>query len=80
MNAILAFKALEDDDIENCPCGTELRDRLNAFHHGLMSQVSLTALQEAAEEAEAVTDEKPSMCLFSFCCFFNTLKYHIRPS
>lgn len=61
MNAILSFKNLEEDDIENCPCGTELRDKLNAFHKGLMSQVSLTALQEAAAEADEASEEKPGI-------------------
>lgn len=50
MNAILGFKNLEDGDIENCPCGDELRERLNGFHEQLMSKVSLLALQEPQEE------------------------------
>lgn len=50
MNAILAFKKLEEEDKENCPCGDDLRERLNKFHGSLMKQVSLTALQEPQEE------------------------------
>nr|XP_026484093.1 ryanodine receptor isoform X5 [Vanessa tameamea] len=46
MNAILSFKHLEDDDPENCPCGEELVSRMNEFHEGLMTHVSLHALQE----------------------------------
>lgn len=60
MNAILGFKNLEEDDVENCPCGTDLREKLNDFHSRLMSQVSLTALQESMENEEEKTNEKPS--------------------
>lgn len=61
MNAILNFKNLEEDDTESCPCGTELRDKLNSFHGKLMSQVSLSALQESGEGGdEAAENEKPS--------------------
>ena len=62
MNAILGFKNLEDDDVENCPCGIELREKLNAFHSKLMSQVSLTALQEPLESEDEETSDKPSEC------------------
>lgn len=51
MNAILDFKNLEDDDIENCPCGVDLKDKLMEFHANFMGKVSLNALQEP-EEAE----------------------------
>lgn len=61
MNAILGFKNLEEDDTENCPCGVELREKLNTFHSELMTQVSLSALQEATEiTEEEVQSEKPS--------------------
>lgn len=60
MNAILGFKNLEEDDTENCPCGVELREKLNAFHSRLMSQVSLTALQEPEENEDDKSKEKPS--------------------
>lgn len=54
MNAILDFKNLEEEDKENCPCGDELRERLNKFHEGLMKQVSLNALQEPQEEVSTI--------------------------
>ncbi|KAK6622641.1 hypothetical protein RUM43_008483 [Polyplax serrata] len=60
MNAILGFKNLEEDDTENCPCGVELREKLNAFHSRLMSQVSLTALQEPEENEDDKSKEKPT--------------------
>lgn len=64
MNAILSFKNLQDDDLENCPCGLELKERLNDFHSRLMSQVSLTALQEPSEnEEEDKSNEKQSKFL-----------------
>ncbi|XP_049853809.1 ryanodine receptor isoform X5 [Schistocerca gregaria] len=60
MNAILGFKNLEEEDKENCPCGEELRDQLNAFHEKLMSHVSLNALRDAEEaEENAVEVVKP---------------------
>ncbi|KAL0274261.1 UNVERIFIED_CONTAM: hypothetical protein PYX00_006731 [Menopon gallinae] len=62
MNAILGFKNLEEDDTENCPCGVELREKLNNFHAQLMSQVSLSALQEATDiTEEEVQSEKPTV-------------------
>jgi len=83
MNAILSFKALEDDDVENCPCGTDLRDRLNSFHRGLMGQVSLNALQQAAEETDSASEGKPGeyfLSLSSFAPFtrgYNTVIRHV---
>lgn len=52
MNAVLGFKNLEEDDHENCPCGDELRERMNEFHTSVMRHVSLLALQEPSEEEE----------------------------
>ena len=50
MNAILCFKNLEPDDLESCPLGEELRDKMNGFHEALMTKVSLKALEEPQEE------------------------------
>lgn len=50
MNAILSFKNLDPDDTENCPCGQDLRERMDGFHESLMKQVSLLALQEPSDE------------------------------
>ncbi|XP_014249566.1 ryanodine receptor isoform X2 [Cimex lectularius] len=60
MNAIICFKNLDEDDSESCPCGPELRERLNSFHSGLMQKVSLVALQEPEEEGPT-EEEKPNM-------------------
>ncbi len=49
MNAILGFKNFEEEK-ENLLCRDDLRDRLNAIHEKLMSQVSLVALQEPSSE------------------------------
>lgn len=54
MNAIINFKNLEEEDIENCPCGNDLRDRLVTFHNELMGKVSLNALQEPQGEVSSV--------------------------
>lgn len=59
MNAILSFKDLEPDDIENCPCGVDLKDSFLAFHENLLAKVSLTALQEKDNTDDEVV-EKPS--------------------
>lgn len=59
MNAILGFKNFEEEDKENCPCGDDLRERLNSFHESLMSQVSLNALQEGGDENAEDDSVKP---------------------
>ncbi|XP_055318049.1 ryanodine receptor isoform X5 [Sitodiplosis mosellana] len=59
MNAILGFKELEPDDIENCPCGIELKNSFLEFHENLLTKVSLTALEEP-EEPDETNEEKPS--------------------
>ncbi|XP_055693636.1 ryanodine receptor [Lutzomyia longipalpis] len=74
MNAILSFKALEDDDIENCPCGVELRDALNAFHAQLMYTVSLNALQDSEAEDAGAADTGKSGPLSKIFNFINTVK------
>lgn len=71
MNAILSFKNLDsEEDPENCPCGEDLIVKMNDFHGELMSYVSLTALQEAANAANEAADEsqKPGAMkrLFNF--------------
>lgn len=62
MNAILLFKNIDPEDDENCPCGTDIRDRLLDFHGSLMAKVSLSALMEpepTEEELAAVEGAKP---------------------
>lgn len=54
MNAILGFKNLEEEDKENCPCGDDLREKLNGFHQGMMSKVSLEALLEPPVEVSNI--------------------------
>lgn len=59
MNAILSFKELEPDDIENCPCGVELKDGFIVFHEKFLAKVSMTALQEPEPE-EPEEEVKPT--------------------
>ncbi|XP_035793570.1 ryanodine receptor-like isoform X10 [Anopheles albimanus] len=60
MNAILGFKNLEEEDLENASCGAELRGRLIEFHEKLMGKVSLNALQEPEEpEPDALAEGRP---------------------
>lgn len=71
MNAILSFKNMDfEEDPENIPCGEDLTTRMNDFHSNLMSYVSLTALQVAAEAEGEPTEEtqKPGAMkrLFNF--------------
>lgn len=60
MNAILSFKDLDPDDVENCPCGLELKDSFLAFHEQFLGKVSLTALQEPESDEPEEEEEKPS--------------------
>lgn len=73
MNAILSFKNLDPDDIENCPCGVELKDNFLAFHEQLLGKVSLMALQEPddAESGKVVVEPGP---LKKFYNFINAVK------
>uniref|UniRef100_A0A182IRU9 Uncharacterized protein n=1 Tax=Anopheles atroparvus TaxID=41427 RepID=A0A182IRU9_ANOAO len=60
MNAILGYKNLEEEDLENASCGPDLRNRLIEFHEKLMGKVSLNALQEPEEpEADKAEDGRP---------------------
>lgn len=59
MNAILSFKDLDPDDIENCPCGVDLKDGFLAFHEQLLGKVSLKALQEPEESENASVVVQP---------------------
>ena len=74
MNAILGFKEMDPDDIENCPCGVDLRDSFLAFHENLLGKVSLNALQEP-EEVDVSTVEvvKPGP-ITKFYNFINAVK------
>lgn len=54
MNAIIGFKNLEEEESENCPCGNDLRERLNYFHERLMNHVSLVALQEPSLDVRSI--------------------------
>lgn len=59
MNSILSFKDLDPDDIENCPCGVELKDGFLSFHDKFLAKVSLTAIQDPEPE-ELEEEVKPS--------------------
>ncbi|KAI5742923.1 hypothetical protein M8J77_012710 [Diaphorina citri] len=73
MNAILSFKNLDPEDTENCPCGQDLRERMDHFHESLMKQVSLLALQEPSEEENGEEPEKPGV-FKKFYNFVNAVK------
>jgi len=70
MNAILSFKNLDLEEDPDSPCGEDLIVKMNEFHSELMSYVSLTALQEAANAANEPAEEiqKPGAMkrLFNF--------------
>lgn len=72
MNAILGFRDLDPDDVENCPCGIELKDSFLEFHDSFLGKVSLTALQEP-EEVDDSDEEKPST-LKKLYNFINAVK------
>uniref|UniRef100_A0A182MMK6 Ryanodine receptor 3, brain n=1 Tax=Anopheles culicifacies TaxID=139723 RepID=A0A182MMK6_9DIPT len=74
MNAILGYKNLEEDDLENASCGPDLRNRLIEFHEKLMGKVSLNALQEPEEpEADKLEEGKPG-ALKKLYNFINAVK------
>lgn len=73
MNAILSFKDLDPDDVENCPCGIELKNSFIGFHEHLLHKVSLKALQEPEEGENTVADDKPST-LKKLYNFINAVK------
>uniref|UniRef100_A0A182TIU4 Ryanodine receptor 3, brain n=1 Tax=Anopheles melas TaxID=34690 RepID=A0A182TIU4_9DIPT len=74
MNAILGYKNLEEDDLENASCGPELRGRLIEFHEKLMGKVSLNALQEPEEpEADKLEEGRPG-ALKKLYNFINAVK------
>lgn len=52
MNAILGFKNLTDEELEETPCGEELRSKLLDFHGQLMSKAQIPGGGEEEGEAE----------------------------
>ncbi|CAG0880143.1 unnamed protein product [Darwinula stevensoni] len=52
MNAILAFKNLEKEDVENCPCSEEYRDRMKEFHQKRFKKVLTEVLVNWARTEE----------------------------
>lgn len=84
MNAILSFKNFDpEEDPDNVPCGEDLIVKMNEFHGELMSYVSLTALQEAANAANEETEEiqKPGAMkrLFNFINAVKELEEEPKP-
>lgn len=73
MNAILSFKDLEPDDVENCPCGVDLKNSFIDFHERLLHKVSLSALQEPEEGENSAADDKSST-LKKLYNFINAVK------
>lgn len=73
MNAILGFRDMDPEDVENCPCGTDLRDGFLEFHEKLLGKVSLNALQEPEEPEGAVEVIKPGP-MAKFYNFINAVK------
>lgn len=52
MNAILDFKNLTDEELEEAPCGEELRGKLSDFHDVLMVKAKIPSGPEEEAEAE----------------------------
>lgn len=73
MNAILSFKDLDPDDIENCPCGVELKNSFLEFHELLLGKVSLSALQEPEDGENSTTVAEPGP-FKKFYNFINAVK------
>lgn len=74
MNAILGFRDMDPEDVENCPCGVDVRDSFLSFHEQLLAKVSLNALQEP-DEAESSKEEVVAPgALTKFYNFINAVK------
>ncbi|XP_050722291.1 ryanodine receptor-like isoform X2 [Eriocheir sinensis] len=58
MNAILGFKNLTDEELEETPCGEDLRIKLSEFHGALMCKAKIPGGSE--EEGEAEETPPPS--------------------
>lgn len=56
MNAILGFKNLSEEELEDSPCCEELRERISSFHDGLVAKIKIPASASEEEETE-VSDE-----------------------
>ncbi|XP_063865198.1 ryanodine receptor-like isoform X9 [Scylla paramamosain] len=56
MNAILGFKNLNDEELEETPCGEDLRKKLLDYHDRLMTKAKIPAGPEEEGDAE----ESPS--------------------
>ncbi|KAK3867881.1 hypothetical protein Pcinc_026695, partial [Petrolisthes cinctipes] len=62
MNAILSFKNLTDEELEETPCGEDLRNQLLDFHGKLMTKAQIPGGgEEEAEVEEAPPPESKGM-------------------
>lgn len=52
MNAILGFKNLSDEELEETPCGEDLRSKLMEFHDLLMIKAKIPTGPEEEGESE----------------------------
>ncbi|XP_069958037.1 ryanodine receptor isoform X5 [Cherax quadricarinatus] len=60
MNAILGFKNLSDEELEETPCGEDLRKELQDYHEKLMEKTKIPGRREETvdtEEAPAVNSK-----------------------
>ena len=66
MNTILNFKSIEDpEELEDHACNADLRGRMEEFHGGLMTFLSISGLEaEDGADALAAETEEPSPSLF----------------
>lgn len=49
MNAILAFKNLSEEELEEAPCGEEIKSKLLAFHGHLMVKAQIPGKKEEGD-------------------------------
>lgn len=52
MNAILGFKNLSDEELEETPCGEDLRVKLSEYHDMLMCKAKIPGGSEEEGEGE----------------------------
>ncbi|XP_035212318.1 ryanodine receptor-like isoform X2 [Stegodyphus dumicola] len=57
MRAILCFKNLEEDQVDQCSCGEELRETLLNFHEELVGRIKGVCSSEDKEESDEKAEE-----------------------
>ena len=58
MNTILGFKNLEDEELDDHPANSKLREQMTEFHDSLMGVMSIGSLETEEEEGDSQEGEE----------------------